>query len=174
MIRIRLSRVGAKRQPSYRVVVTNIEARRDGRFIERIGSYNPRTNPISFKIEEDRALYWLSVGAQPSEAVKRLLEKQGTYDHLARLRSGGAAVAEAEVTSSVEEPSLVVVPDLAAVAEEIEPAEPAMIAETAGEEIEPSEPAEPTMMAETADEELDPSESDEPAMMAETAPETIE
>lgn len=88
MLRIRLSRTGKKRQPSYRVVVAEKEAKRDGRVVERIGHYNPLTEPADFRIEEDRALYWLSVGAQPSDAVRILLEKQGTYDRLARLRGG--------------------------------------------------------------------------------------
>ena len=88
MLRIRLSRTGKKKQASYRVVVANIESKRDGRVVERIGHYNPRTEPLEFLIQEDRALYWLSVGAQPSDAVRRLLEKQGTIDRLARLRQG--------------------------------------------------------------------------------------
>ena len=97
MLRIRLSRVGAKKQPSYRIVVANIESKRDGRIVERIGFYNPRVDPIEYIVEEDRALYWLSVGAQPSDAVRRLLDKQGTMDRLARLRQGeemAALVAE--------------------------------------------------------------------------------
>ena len=88
MLRIRLSRTGAKKQPSYRVVVADIEAKRDGRVVERIGHYNPRREPTEYVIDEDRALYWLSVGAQPSDAVRRLLDTQGTYDRLARLRKG--------------------------------------------------------------------------------------
>ncbi len=88
MLRIRLSRTGKKKQASYRVVVADIEAKRDGRVVERIGYYNPRTEPLEYRIKEDRALYWLSVGAQPSDAVNRLLEKQGTIDRLARLRQG--------------------------------------------------------------------------------------
>jgi small subunit ribosomal protein S16 len=88
MLRIRLARVGAKRQPSYRIVVADINAKRDGRIVERIGHYNPRTDPITYKIDEGRALYWLSVGAQPSDAVNRLLTKQGTIDRLGRLRQG--------------------------------------------------------------------------------------
>jgi len=88
MLRIRLSRTGSKKQPSYRVVVADIEAKRDGRIVERIGHYNPRREPMEYRIDEDRALYWLSVGAQPTDAVRRLLDKQGTYDRLARLRKG--------------------------------------------------------------------------------------
>jgi len=80
--------VGAKKQPSYRVVVADRRAPRDGKFVETIGYYNPRTDPITFKIDEERALYWLSQGAQPSEAVERLLRKGGTRDRFARLRAG--------------------------------------------------------------------------------------
>ena len=90
MLRIRLSRMGAKKQPSYRIVVTDVEAKRDGRIVERIGHYNPRTEPLEYRINEDRALYWLSVGAQPSDPVRRLLVKQGTIDRLSRLRNGEA------------------------------------------------------------------------------------
>ena len=99
MLRIRLTRVGKKRQPSYRIVVTEITAKRDGRIVERIGHYNPLTDPSEFLIQEDRALYWLSVGAQPSDAVDRLLVKQGTRDRLKRLHAGEsieALVAEYE------------------------------------------------------------------------------
>jgi small subunit ribosomal protein S16 len=88
MLRIRLSRTGAKKQPSYRVVVADIESKRDGRIVERIGHYNPRREPTEYVIDEDRALYWLSVGAQPSDPVRRLLDKQGTLDRLARLHKG--------------------------------------------------------------------------------------
>ena len=88
MLRIRLSRTGAKKQPSYRIVVADSEMKRDGRYVERIGYYNPRIEPLQYKIDEDRALYWLSVGAQPSDAVRRLLDKQGTMERLSRLRQG--------------------------------------------------------------------------------------
>ncbi len=90
MVRIRLRRVGLKKQPSYRIVVADRESPRDGRYLEIIGCYNPRTEPITMEIKEDRALYWLNVGAQPSEAVERLLKKLGTMDRLERLRKGEA------------------------------------------------------------------------------------
>lgn len=99
MVRIRLTRTGLKKQPSYRVVVADRDAKRDGRILELIGHYNPRTEPLTFKIQEERALYWLSVGAQPSDAVRRLLEKQGTMNRLTRLHGGetlAALVAEYE------------------------------------------------------------------------------
>ncbi len=88
MLRIRLSRTGKKKQPSYRVVVADIESKRDGRIVERLGHYNPLTEPIEYQIKEDRALYWLSVGAQPTDAVRRLLEAQGTMGRLQRYRQG--------------------------------------------------------------------------------------
>ncbi len=74
MVRIRLRRTGAKKQASYRIVVADQRSPRDGKFIEILGWYNPRTEP-SFKIDAERARYWLSQGAQPSEAVARLLKK---------------------------------------------------------------------------------------------------
>ncbi len=88
MVKIRLRRVGAKGQPSYRIVVTDSRAPRDGAYIEAIGFYNPRTEPETVQIQEERALYWLSVGAQPTEAVARLLEKSGTLARFARLKAG--------------------------------------------------------------------------------------
>ncbi|MBP9502223.1 MAG: 30S ribosomal protein S16 [Candidatus Promineofilum sp.] len=88
MLRIRLSRTGKIRQPSYRVVVAEKEDKRDGRIVENIGHYNPLPNPAEYMIKEDRALYWLSVGAQPTDAVRVLLEKQGTMGRLTRLHAG--------------------------------------------------------------------------------------
>jgi small subunit ribosomal protein S16 len=90
MVKIRLRRVGAKKQPSYRVVVADSRSPRGGRFIETIGFYNPRTEPLTVQIKEDRALYWLSQGAQPTEAVAGLLNRLGTMDRLTRLKSGEA------------------------------------------------------------------------------------
>jgi small subunit ribosomal protein S16 len=88
MLKIRLTRTGKKKQPNYRVVVADKDAKRDGRIVERIGHYNPLVHPAEYVIQEDRALYWLSVGAQPSDAVRRLLEKQGTMGRLQRLHAG--------------------------------------------------------------------------------------
>jgi small subunit ribosomal protein S16 len=82
--------VGAKKQPSYRIVVADKDAPRDGRFIENIGNYNPRTEPETVELDADRALYWLSVGAQPSDAVARLLKSKGVYAALDASRAGTA------------------------------------------------------------------------------------
>jgi len=107
MVRIRLRRVGLKKQPSYRIVVADRESPRDGRYLEIIGFYNPRTEPIQMDLKEDRALYWLSVGAQPSEPVARILEKLGTTKRLERMRKGETLevlVAEAEAEKAARGP----------------------------------------------------------------------
>ena len=99
MLRIRLRRVGARKQPSYRIVVAERQAPRDGRFVEVIGFYNPRTDPETVKIKEARALHWLSVGAQPSDAVTRIFKTHGTWARFERLKAGESLdvlVAEAE------------------------------------------------------------------------------
>ena len=75
MVRIRLQRVGGIRQPSYRIVVSDQRSPRDGRFLEIIGNFNPRTEPNTIVVDRERALYWLEQGAQPSETVQRLLER---------------------------------------------------------------------------------------------------
>jgi small subunit ribosomal protein S16 len=80
MVRIRLRRQGAKKQPTYRVIVADQRAPRDGRIVENIGFFNPRTEPETVKIDVERARYWLSVGAQPSAAVERLLKSSGAYE----------------------------------------------------------------------------------------------
>lgn len=79
MTRIRLLRTGKKKQPSYRVVVADQRSRRDGAFVEIIGHYNPLTDPSTIKINEDKALHWLEVGAQPSESVIALLKRAGVW-----------------------------------------------------------------------------------------------
>jgi len=101
MVRIRLARIGLKGQPSYRIVVTDKRKARNSEALENIGWYNPRTRPSTEVIDEERALYWLSVGAQPSDAVNRILNRLGTLDRFARLKDGEeleALVKEAEET----------------------------------------------------------------------------
>jgi small subunit ribosomal protein S16 len=71
MVKIRLRRIGAKKQPTYRFVVADARAPRDGRFIEILGHYNPRTEPRTVEVDEEKARQWLAKGAQPSETVRR-------------------------------------------------------------------------------------------------------
>ena len=80
MVRIRLRRIGAKKKPFYRIVVANQQAARNGGFIENIGTYDPTTAPETVHLAQDRAAYWLGVGAQPSDAVARLLKKANLMD----------------------------------------------------------------------------------------------
>jgi len=77
LLKIRLRRTGAKKKPSYRLVVAESTAPRDGTFLEILGHYNPLTDPTTFVIKEDRVREWLQKGAQPTERVARLLSKQG-------------------------------------------------------------------------------------------------
>jgi small subunit ribosomal protein S16 len=96
MVRIRLRRVGLKKQPSYRIVVADQRSSRNGGFIENIGFHNPRTQPSTDIVDEARALYWMSVGAQPSEAIVSIFKRTGTMDRFARLRKGESIEALAQ------------------------------------------------------------------------------
>ena len=77
MVKLRLKRMGAKKQPSYRIVAADSRAPRDGRFIEILGFYNPRSNPAEVIIDEEKVLKWLNNGAQPSDTVRNILSKEG-------------------------------------------------------------------------------------------------
>ena len=77
MLRIRLRRVGKKKQPSYRIVVAEITAPRDGKFVEQVGHYDPMTDPPTLVIAEEKVRHWLGQGAQPSDTVSRLLQVKG-------------------------------------------------------------------------------------------------
>jgi len=94
VVRIRLRRIGAKKKPSYRIVVADKRSPRNGRFIETIGFYNPRTDPETVEINSDRAVHWLSVGAQPSEAVERILRRGGILNGEGKLIAQDEAGAE--------------------------------------------------------------------------------
>jgi small subunit ribosomal protein S16 len=80
MVKIRLRRTGAKMKPTYRVVVCDSRSPRDGAFLEILGHFNPRTNPETVVIDEERALSWLKQGAQPTATASRLLTKTGIMD----------------------------------------------------------------------------------------------
>jgi small subunit ribosomal protein S16 len=93
MVRIRLRRVGARHQPSYRIVVSDRESPNAGRALETLGNYNPRTNPALIEMDEARLYHWMGKGAQPSESVTRLMKANGAWDRWERAK-GGADVAE--------------------------------------------------------------------------------
>jgi small subunit ribosomal protein S16 len=95
MVKIRLMRKGAAKRPFYRVVVADSRSPRDGRFIENIGKYHPLSDPSVIEIDADRALYWLSMGAQPTEQVRNLLQKQGIWE---QFRSGRPSTSSTEPT----------------------------------------------------------------------------
>ena len=80
MLKIRLRRTGARNQPSYRVVVADSRAARDGAFIGHLGHYNPRTEPPTLSIDEEKARKWISQGAQPTDSVKQLLRTLSTME----------------------------------------------------------------------------------------------
>lgn len=84
MVKIRLSRVGTKKQPKYRIVVAENQAKRSGRFIEIVGHYNPTTDPSSLEVKKDRYDYWASVGAVPTKAVADLVKR---YERTSRISS---------------------------------------------------------------------------------------
>jgi small subunit ribosomal protein S16 len=107
MVKIRFQRVGLKRQPSYRIVVMDSRKARNARVIETIGHHNPRTRPQTNVIKEDRALHWLRVGAQPTEAVQIVLKQTGTWQRFQRLSQGEemeALLAEAQAALDAAEP----------------------------------------------------------------------
>ncbi len=88
MVRIRLRRVGARNQPSYRIVAADKESKRDGRFLEILGFYNPRTDPPTVNLKEERVYHWLSKGAQPSDAVQKIFRMVGFDERYERFKKG--------------------------------------------------------------------------------------
>ena len=94
--RIRLRRMGAKKRPFYRVVVADQRSPRDGRFIENIGKYHPLNDPSLIEIDEERALHWLRVGAQPSDQVRVLMTKVGIWEKFVAERPSAAIAPKPE------------------------------------------------------------------------------
>ena len=89
MLKLRLRRMGAKKRPSYRIVVAESTAPRDGRFIEIVGLYDPLTEPATVRLNEERAKHWLSVGAQPTDTVRDILRKANLVPDEPRLAARG-------------------------------------------------------------------------------------
>jgi small subunit ribosomal protein S16 len=90
MVRIRLRRIGLKGQPTYRIVAADKESPRDGRFLEILGFYNPRTQPATIHVKEDRAYHWMKSGALPTESVAQVFKSVGTLDRFERFKKGEA------------------------------------------------------------------------------------
>ena len=91
MVRIRLRRVGATNQASYRIVVADKESPRDGKFIEILGHYNPRTEPFTFVVDEGKVYDWMLKGAQPSDSMVQLFKSVGLMDRYLRVKGGESA-----------------------------------------------------------------------------------
>ncbi|HEV2954322.1 MAG TPA: 30S ribosomal protein S16 [Candidatus Dormibacteraeota bacterium] len=92
MVKIRLKRMGAKKRPFYRLVVADARSPRDGRFIEQVGYYDPLTEPSTVKIDEEKVLSWLNKGAQPSDAARTLLKREGVLERHAASRKAAGSV----------------------------------------------------------------------------------
>ena len=143
-VKIRLMRVGKKKQPSYRVVVADGRSPRDGRYIEIIGHYQPRQEPSGFEIDGDKVLSWLQKGAQPTEQVHKLLvgagiwetyessrSSQSTAAKVAGRRAKGQAAAQAEAAKAKAAEEAKAAADARAAADEAKAAEAAKAAEEA-------------------------------------------
>jgi small subunit ribosomal protein S16 len=141
VIKLRLRRMGAKKQPNYRIVAAESSKPRDGRFIEIIGHYDPKTDPYTLRVDEDRAKYWLEHGAQPTETVRALLVKSGVLPPYQGPPTKSASSKSKATKAEAEEPS----------AEPEAEAEPETSSDD--EEAEAAEPEEATEASEPADEE---------------------
>jgi small subunit ribosomal protein S16 len=107
-LKIRLSRFGAKKQPTYRVVVAEERSKRDGRIVEKIGHYDPRTDPPTVVMNEERTKYWLGVGARPTDALGPILKRAGITDKYVKLhtaRKSKSAKAEASAEKPADKPA---------------------------------------------------------------------
>jgi small subunit ribosomal protein S16 len=102
MVRIRLRRTGLRGQPSYRIVAADKETARDGRFLEILGFYNPRTEPATISIKEDRVYHWMSNGARPTESVEQVFKTAGLLDRYERMRKGEAVDALVKEAAEAE------------------------------------------------------------------------
>jgi small subunit ribosomal protein S16 len=144
--RIRLRRMGSNKRPFYRVVVADQRAPRDGRFIESIGKYHPLSDPSLIEIDEERALHWLRVGAQPSNQVRNLMSKVGIWEKFVTERPGAMKGVKPPKTDRPDRPKLSKKAQAKAAEAEPVPAAPAAEAaapdETAAGDGTPDAPAE--------------------------------
>ena len=174
MLRIRLTRVGKKKQPAYRLVVTDSRSPRDGAFLKIIGHYNPLTDPATLVVKEDEAVHWLEKGAQPSETAAKLLTRIGVMERAGRapMRYSGKDVpaapkkeakAAGEPAAAPSAPASKAAEPAAAEPEEAPAAE-------ATEEAAAAQGEEP--VAEAAEETPEPGEAPEPETTEDAEPST--
>ena len=167
MVRIRFRRVGAKGQASFRIVAADKESPRDGRFLEVLGHYNPRTEPSTVRVNEARLFHWMEHGAQPSDSVVRALRSLGTWDRWERYKGGEsldtlleeAEAAQPEVDPRTRRDDLVGKRRVKRAAAAKKEAEPAAVAEPE-EEAKPEAPAEAEADEEAAPEAEAPAEAE--------------
>lgn len=166
MIRIRLTRVGKKGRPSYRIVVADVRAPRDGSYLEWIGNYDPMANPPAVTLKQDRAAHWLSMGASPSDAVARILDQQGLMERAHTFKNRGRDTSEAATSDAPAAATAVAVAPADDVPADDTPSEDSPEDETPAEEavaeVEPAAEAEPA---------ADETPAEEPAAEEETAEE---
>jgi small subunit ribosomal protein S16 len=184
--RIRLRRMGSNKRPFFRVVVADQRSPRDGRFIENIGKYHPLDDPSVIEIDQDRALHWLRVGAQPSDQVRNLMRKTGIWDEFVKERPSAAPVApkqrpdkpkvskkaKAKAEAAATEPETPPAPE-----PEASPAEPAAAEEPAAAQepaVAEANAAEAVEAVEPAEEAADETAADETAAEETPAPEATE
>ena len=159
MIRIRLARVGKKGRPSYRIVVADITAPRDGSYLEWIGNYDPMQNPPAVTLKTERAAHWLSMGAIPSDAVARIMDANGLMERTPTQKTATKKSGEEESSA----PAAVAAPAPEAAADEA-PEEEAAPVEASVEEAPAEEPAAEEAPAEEASaEEEQEAEEEAPA-----------
>jgi small subunit ribosomal protein S16 len=183
MVRIRFRRVGARNQASFRIVAADKESPRDGRYLEVLGMYNPRTSPSTVKVDEARLFHWMSNGAQPSDSVTQTLQSLGTWERWERFKGGESLetlIPEAEAatpevdprtrrddqigqrsTKRRRHPDAESSPDEPKAEAEAEDAEPEAAAEEAAPETEAPEAAEGEAEAEEAVPAADEAEAEE-------------
>lgn len=165
-VKIRLKRMGAKKRPFYRVVVADARSPRDGRFIESVGFYDPLKNPKVFQVDDERIKHWMATGARPSDAVRELLERQGSLPataHPVRTKAGPKRAPKAAASPAASQPRVAPVESAPPAADEEVTVTADADAETAEEPASSAEPEEPAGAASEESSEDSSNEAAEPA-----------
>ena len=174
MLRIRLRRVGKKKKPSYRIVVAEANAPRDGAYVDWIGNYDPMTDPPAITLKRDRAIMWLSQGAQPSDAVRRILDRDGILVRTPKFRAHPEAPDAPEAPEGPSAPTVTITRVPAPETVEGEPETPEeAVGEESAEEVTDQEAVEEAVGEESAEEVMD-QETPEEAVGEESAQEVTD